>query len=117
MKKISLKSVLHEKILIVENQQKQDLLELRKQFHVTYESLKPINLIKNTFQEVTSSSDIKNNLLNNAIGIATGFITKKVLVGASHNPIKRILGTVLEFVIANVVTKKVAQVNHDSDSN
>ena len=117
MKKAHIKAALKEKILLLEHQQKQELIVLKNQFHDTYESLKPINFLKNTFHEVTSSPDIKNNLLNNAIGIATGFLTKKVLVGASHNPIKRILGTVLEFLIANVVSKKVGQVNHSNDTN
>ena len=78
---------------------------MKEQFYVTYESLKPFNLVKNTLSQVASSPEIKNNIVNNVIGLTTGFLTKKILVGASHNPIKRILGVLLQFAIANVVSR------------
>jgi hypothetical protein len=38
--------------------------------------------------------------------MTTGYLTKKVLLGGTHNPIKRILGTILQFAITNIVTKQ-----------
>ncbi|MGG7036379.1 MAG: hypothetical protein ACI7YS_14450, partial [Flavobacterium sp.] len=40
-----------------------------------------------------------------AIGLGTGILSKKLLVGNTHNPVKRMLGTVVEFAVANVVSK------------
>ena len=82
-----------------------ELVLLKDQFHLTYESLKPINLIKHTFQEVSSSTEIKEGLLNNAIGLTTGYLTKAVLIGSSANPIKRIFGTLLQFAVATLVAR------------
>ncbi|NDP28750.1 MAG: hypothetical protein GZ087_15215 [Flavobacterium sp.] len=82
-----------------------DLEQLKNQFHVVYESVKPINLVKNLFHEVTASPEIKNNLVGNAIGLGTGFLTKSILLGTSHNPIKKVLGIVFEFAVANIVSK------------
>ena len=96
---------LNETIRFLENKQKMELDILKEQFHVTYESLKPLNLIKSVFKEVTSSPTIKDNLLNNAIGMTTGYLSKKVLIGSTHNPLKNIFGTILQFAIGNVVTK------------
>ena len=107
MKRKSETDALNEVIILLENKQVQELESLREQFNVTYESFKPINLIKSTFLEVTTSPEIKNSIVKNSIGLATGYITKKVLFGTSHNVIKRLFGTLLQFVIANVVSKKI----------
>ena len=96
---------LNEQILLLEQKQSIELKALKDQFHVTYESLKPINILKNAFTEVATSPTIKNNLLNNAIGMTTGYLSKKVLIGSTHNPLKNIFGTLLQFAIGNVVTK------------
>ncbi|HEY6142065.1 MAG TPA: hypothetical protein VIV55_01375 [Flavobacterium sp.] len=105
MKKPNETDALNELILRQEQQYDTDLRLLREQFQIAYESLKPINLIKDIVHEVTTTPEIKNNLLSNAIGLATGFISKKLLIDTSHNPIKKVLGTVLQFVIGNVVSK------------
>jgi hypothetical protein len=49
--------------------------------------------------------------------MTTGYITKKVLLGSTHNPIKRILGTVLQFVITNIVTKQSEKVKENDLQN
>jgi hypothetical protein len=96
---------LSDSISLLQIKQALELKLLKEQFYVTYESLKPINLVKSTLSEVTSSSSVKNNIINNIIGLTTGYLTKKVLVGSSHNPIKRMLGMLLQFAIANVVSR------------
>lgn len=105
MKKQNQTDALNEKIRLLQMKQEREFILLKEQAHVAYESLKPINLIKSTFHEVASSPDIKNNIVSNVIGFVTGFLSRKVLMGSSDNPIKRILGTVLQFGIANVVSK------------
>ena len=105
MKKKNGTDALNKAISSLQNKQAQELKLLKEQFHLVYESLKPINLIKSTFHEVVLSPDIKNDILSNVIGLTTGYLSKKVLMGTSHNLIKRLLGTLLQFAIANVVTK------------
>ena len=106
MKKITESEALREKIMMLQLRQTAELQLLKTQMHFTYESLKPINLIKNAFHEVASSSEVKNSLVNNAIGLATGYLSKKVLIGGTRNPFKKILGAVLEFSIASFVAKR-----------
>ncbi|MES2798013.1 MAG: hypothetical protein V4683_18745 [Bacteroidota bacterium] len=96
-------NILNERISLLKYQQAQQIILLKDQIDITLENLKPINLIKNTMQEVAASNEIKDNLMNNAIGLTTGYLSKKVLIGATHNPIKRIVGTLLQFAIANFV--------------
>ncbi len=96
---------LNEAIMALHEKRVKELGLLKEQLHTTYESLKPINIIKSTFNEVTQSTELKNNLFDNAIGLATGFVSKKIWVGGSHNPIRRLFGTLIQFAIANVVSK------------
>lgn len=97
--------VLNDLILAQELEYYNDLENLKDQFHVAYESIKPLNIVKNLFHEVTASPEIKNDLVSNAIGLGTGFVTKTLLLGISHNPIKKVIGTVFEFAVANLVSK------------
>lgn len=111
MKKKTEKEELTEAIRLLKNKQTAELQILRDQFQLAYESIRPINLIKNTLHQVASSSEIRSNLLNNAVGLATGFVAKKLLLGATHNPVKKILGTIFQFAVANLVAKKSEQLH------
>ncbi|MDT8416046.1 MAG: hypothetical protein RQ735_11820 [Flavobacteriaceae bacterium] len=79
--------------------------QLKEQFRLTYESVKPINLIKSTFKEAAQSTDLKNNILNTALGLTTGFVSKTVFVGLSGSPIKKLLGNALLFGVTNIIAK------------
>ncbi len=105
MQKTDLSAGLREAILVLEKRQAVEGIILKDHFLQAYESIKPINLIKNTFKEITESNDLKDNIINTSVGLATGFVSKKLFVGRSHNPFKRLLGSVLMFGITNVVSK------------
>ena len=99
-----------ELIMDAEKKNANDLLLLKEQFHLTKESLQPLQLMKNFFREVTTSPEIKTNVVNNAIGLGTGLLTKQLIVGGSHSPVKKVLGTLLEFAVANSVSKHVSDI-------
>lgn len=96
---------LNELIILQELKYDTELELLKEQFHIAYESIKPVNLIKSVLHEVTASPEIKNDMASNVIGLGTGFLSKKLLVDGSHSPIKRVIGTVVQFAIANLVSK------------
>ncbi len=105
MSKQDAKEALQASIYALQIKQNIEMEAMREQFLLAYESLKPANLFKSTFEEVTTSPDVQKGLLESAIGIATGYLSKKVLVGNTHNPIKNIFGTLLQFAITNVASK------------
>jgi hypothetical protein len=78
---------------------------LKERFHLAYESMKPVNIVKKTFKDIFSAPDLKTNIVNAAIGLTTGFVAKKVFTGKSHNPLTKLAGFILEMVIASKVTK------------
>jgi hypothetical protein len=73
------------------------------QFHLTYESLKPLNIIKSEFSRIAGSSETKHTVLNAAIGLGTGFLTKKLFLGGSTNIFKKLFGTAIEMGVAKIV--------------
>ena len=97
--------LLNEKILSLESKREYEVKLLKEHLYSIHEELKPINLIKNDFKEITTSPEAKNTLIDNVIGLGTGYISRKILVGSSHNPIKNLLGTLLQFTISNMATK------------
>ena len=76
------------------------------QFKTTREGLQPVNLIKGIFKDMTHSSGLKDMLFNNGVGLVTGLLSKKLVFGAAHNPITKLLGTVFQFAVGNVVADK-----------
>nr|WP_315151982.1 hypothetical protein [uncultured Flavobacterium sp.] len=110
MKKLNETDALNELIQLNQQQYDTDLRLLKEQFHIAYESIKPINLIKNLVHEVTASPEIKEDLASNILGLATGFISKKIMIDENGSTFKKVIGTVLQFAIANVVSKHSANI-------
>ena len=92
-------------IVLLEIEQEYNEQQLKEQFRITYNSLKPVNIIKNTFKDVVTSPFIIDNILDTAIGIASGYVTKKLVVGFSSNIFRKLLGSVLQYGVSNVVTQ------------
>ena len=78
---------------------------LREQIKITAESLKPVNLVKHALSELTTSPEIKESMLSTVIGLATGYLSKKIIIGSTHNPIKQFLGFVLQLGVTGVASK------------
>lgn len=98
MKKRNERDIIIEKISILREKQTEELHDLKLQFHTTYESFKPLNLIKSTFMDATSSPDVKNRLVDKALNLATGAISGNLLWGWTERPIKKVLSTAFNFI-------------------
>ena len=107
MQKITTAIELKEAILLLEVKRALQEELLKEQLKATSESLKPINIIRNTFKEMTATPELKKEAMNAAIGYATGVVAKKVFVGKTNNPLTKLLGVVLEMAVANKVARNV----------
>lgn len=105
MQNITSVAELKNAIQLLEAEQTLKGKQLKEQFYMTYESFKPVNLLTNTLNDISKSPYLVDNLLGTAIGLATGYLTKKVFIGASGNKIKKLIGSVLQFGITNVVAQ------------
>ena len=78
---------------------------LREQLFLTYEGLKPINLLKNALKEISSTPYLIDNISGTAMGLLGGFLSKKIFVGVSGNLIRKLFGSVLQIGVTNLVTQ------------
>jgi len=78
---------------------------LKDQFNFTCESIRPVNLLRRYLHDFTSSPNLSDTVLSTAIGLGTGYLSKKLVVGASGNILRKLLGIMLQVG----VTKAVAQ--------
>ncbi|MEO6253176.1 MAG: hypothetical protein ABIO79_07725, partial [Ferruginibacter sp.] len=105
MKPITTSADLKMAIHQLEVQQANELFLLKEEFHATGERLKPMNIIKRGFKNAVSGPDITTNVVNAAIGLATGIVTKKLMIGKTINPFKKLFGALVEMAVANKVSK------------
>lgn len=85
-----------------------DLLD--EQLKTTYESLKPVNIIKSTLNELTTDPNFKGNLLDTTLSIAAGYLSKKIAVGSTHNPFKIIFGILIQMGVSKFVSKNTEEI-------
>ena len=109
MESITTSAELRKAIKELEMQQDIEWPLLREELLKTAESLKLVNIIKSSFKEAVALPDLKTNILNTAIGLATGIVAKKIIIGKTLNPISKLLGVLLEVFVANKATEKCRQ--------
>lgn len=108
MKKVHQASELKKAILELEAKKVIEEEALKRQLHETVQILKPSNILKNTVSEVAASPKFKHNLLNLALGLGAGFVTKKIATGKKTGLLAKSLGTALQFGVASLIAKNKA---------
>lgn len=103
-------SDLNKAIIALEEKRAFELDLLKDQFHTSYESLKLINIIKNTIEDFSSSSETKSDIINNAISIGAGLLAKKIVAGNSNEPTQNLLGNVIQYAVTNVVSNHAEEI-------
>jgi len=87
-------------------------LEIRKQlekkqlaesFEVLKESLKPINLLKSTFNSVREAPGLGGMVVNTTLGMGAGLLSKRLMVGKSAGLLKKLFGSAVELGVAGLV--------------
>jgi hypothetical protein len=104
MQNISTSAELRDAIQLLEVEQAIKGQVLKQQFRLTYESLKPANLIMNALKDITTSPNLIENIIGNVLGLASGYVSKKVFVGTSGNLFRKLLGSVMQFGVTNLVS-------------
>lgn len=94
---------LQDKIHFLEIQQAYEEQDLREQFNYTYEHLKPVNLLKDSLMKFISAPPLVNTVIGTAMGLASGYLSRIFVVGASGNIIRKFLGLLLQRGVTNAV--------------
>ena len=112
MENISSTAELTEAIRILEIEQYGRLQLMREKFDLTVDSLRPVNIIGNSLKGMISSPNLFNNILGVAVGLFTGYLSRKAMfAGVANNKYRRILGNVLQYGVASVVARGPKVIN------
>jgi hypothetical protein len=98
----------------LEKVQAQQMAELKMSAVGIAESFSPSNMIRGALKDVVQSPDLRNTVINTAIGIGAGFLGRKIYVGNSNNLFKKVTGSALQFLIANFVRKKIPGIQENN---
>lgn len=101
---------LQEKILFLELKQADEKMQLKDQFNLSYESLKPSNLIKNSLDEFIETTNFKEGIVDTTLSLAAGYLSKKIVFGSTHNPIKLIIGNLVQAGITSLVSRNTDEI-------
>jgi hypothetical protein len=96
---------LKEAIVLLKTKQVQELTAIKTQLDLAYQSFSPSKFIKNALHDAVALPEVKNGFIDTLIGLTTGYLSKKMLIGSSNNPLKNMIGMVLEFTVANFTAK------------
>ena len=105
MKKISSITELKSAIHILEEERAVKEQVMKEQFYITYESFKPAKLLGSSLKEMMASPYLMENVIDTTIGLATGYLSRRIVVGASSNIIRRVIGSVMQAGVTNFVAK------------
>ena len=84
--------------------QAKQLIELKAEILSAYNELTPFNIFKASLNKVTSIPNWRKTIIDTALGLSVGYISKKILIGNTHNPIKNIVGSLMQLGVTNVVS-------------
>ena len=105
MVKITTRIELEDAIQALEKRRDLQKHELKEHFFLTVESFRPVNIIKDTLNEVITSADIKSDIAKIALGSISGYAAKQLVIGETRNPISKGLGVILEMVVSKNVIR------------
>lgn len=88
-------------ILTLKNARAEKANALKQQLSVVYESMKPMNLIKNTLKQVTASTEVKNGFLNAVLSMGAGYVVKFLFQTVAKSPLSKIAGSLLQLGVSN----------------
>ncbi|MCE5345053.1 MAG: hypothetical protein LLG13_02030 [Bacteroidales bacterium] len=105
MQNITSTAALKNAIQLLEAEQAAKGKLLKEQLYLTYESLKPINLLRSALKDISASPYLINDITGTAMSLASGIISKKIIAGKSGNLLRKLLGSVLQLGVTNFMER------------
>lgn len=96
---------LNQKIQELEVRQDTEWCDIKNHVEEIKENLKPINLIRNTVEEINETVGFKSHIAQSAISIGIGYLAKRFIVGKGDSMFKGVLGSIVQLIVTNLVSK------------
>lgn len=78
---------------------------LKVDINLVVESLKPINILKNTLNDLTSSRFLADDIVRSASSLAAGILSGKIVGGSKGNKFRKLIGSILKLSVTNFVAQ------------
>lgn len=78
---------------------------LKEHFFLIVDTFTPASIIKRALNDIATSPYLIDNIIGSSMGIVTGYLSKLVTVGTSNNIFRKLLGSVLQFGVTNIVSQ------------
>jgi hypothetical protein len=105
MEKITSVAELREAILKVEEEQALKGQILKEQLNLTIEVLRPASLLKRVIKTLGSNQSLADEFLGTSVGLASGFLSRKLIVGKSRNLFRNIFGTLIQYGVTSFIAR------------
>jgi hypothetical protein len=105
MRNISTVEELKNTIQLLELEQSERGGLLKEQLFQTYDSLRFINLLKSALKQKKGSHSDIADLAGMAIGLVSGYISKKIFIGTSSNAFRKLMGSVIQLSVISFVSR------------
>ncbi|MEI7492094.1 MAG: hypothetical protein WCK92_11900 [Bacteroidota bacterium] len=105
MQNITSVSRLKDAIQLLEDRQAFQGQMLKEQVYGTIEALKPGNILKNTISNLVSTPNLVDSVLSTVIGLGTGYLTKKIIIGTSGNIFRKLIGSAFQLGVTAFIAQ------------
>lgn len=105
---------LNQKIQELEVRQDNEWCAIKDHIDDLKENLKPINLIRNTVEEINETVGFKSHIAQSAISIGIGYLAKRFIVGKSDSMFKGVLGSIVQLIVTNLVSKPQNETSNET---
>jgi hypothetical protein len=99
------KEQLQQRIIDLESKQLQEWASVKAEASDLFDQLTPAHIVKNILVELTKAPEIKHNLMNSAIGMGAGYLSKRILFGPNPGKVMQVAGSFVEMSVAGIVAK------------
>jgi len=93
-------------ITALEQSRAEAALALEERTTDMIEGFRPVNLLKGAVRDITGSGGLTQRLLAMGVGMAAGRIARFIYQGRSRNPVKELIGSLLQAGITTYVSSK-----------
>lgn len=90
-------------IVMLEKEQKIRGDQLKIDFADAYDSLKPANILKNTIKELSTSSDLRTNIITASFSMAAGYLSSRILKGSNFKTFRKISALLIDYGVRNIL--------------
>ncbi|MBD3581103.1 hypothetical protein [Flavobacterium selenitireducens] len=97
---------LQQAILELEKQKSDDGQALRDQWTLTKQNLNPMTLIKDGVKDLFAAPDVRTGVVKGLLGLASGFVTRKLVVGEKPSTVRKVVGTLAQTGVTSLAFKR-----------